>query len=72
MFSVRALLLVVTVTLFAMLVMAAPVPDETIAKKSLKQLVMKRGEGPTPVRRADEHKPSHWARADVGKRAVNA
>ncbi|PBK87538.1 hypothetical protein ARMGADRAFT_1016686 [Armillaria gallica] len=52
--------------------MAAPVPDETIAKKSLKQLVMKRGEGPTPVRRADEHKPSHWARADVGKRAVNA
>ncbi|KAK0434876.1 hypothetical protein EV421DRAFT_1908975 [Armillaria borealis] len=68
MFSVRALLLVVTITLFAMLVMAAPVPDETIAKKSLKQLVMKRGEGPTPVRRADEHKPSHWARADVGKR----
>ncbi|KAG7452998.1 uncharacterized protein BT62DRAFT_999038 [Guyanagaster necrorhizus] len=68
MFSVRALLLVVTVTLFAMLVMASPIPDETIAKKSLKQLVMKRGEGPTPVRRADEHKPSGWARAEVGKR----
>ncbi|KAK0210270.1 hypothetical protein DFS33DRAFT_1378253 [Desarmillaria ectypa] len=67
MFSIRALLLVVTVTLFAMLVMAAPIPDE-IAKKSLKQLVMKRGEGPTPVRRADEHKPSHWGRTEVGKR----
>ncbi|KAF8919173.1 hypothetical protein CPB85DRAFT_1429805 [Mucidula mucida] len=47
----------------ALLATAAPVAE----KKSLKQLVIKRSEGPTPVARAEEYKPSHvW-----GKRATD-
>ncbi|KAF9021447.1 hypothetical protein BDZ89DRAFT_1163753 [Hymenopellis radicata] len=55
------------VCVLALLATAAPIAE----KKSLKQLVIKRGEGPTPVARADEAdayhpKPSHG----YGKRAA--
>ncbi|KAJ6606347.1 hypothetical protein DFH09DRAFT_1119907 [Mycena vulgaris] len=54
----RSLLLLFAVLLFAFLVTALPVPEEGgLAKKSLKQYKVKRGETPTRVAR-DAAKPS--------------
>ncbi|KAJ7042131.1 hypothetical protein C8F04DRAFT_1073387 [Mycena alexandri] len=62
----RALLLLFAVVLFITLAAAAPIPNEAaLAKKSLKQFKLKRGDNPSRVGRAAAVPSGYVAKRDA-------